>query len=1129
MTRLLTARLSALALLAALCLGIAPSAHAQPNLRAVGGDTYLLDAGDWFFYQNSTKVVEVLPTRLVVRRADRGAVTEADLAALGLGDLAVETEPLPGDYYVAVAPSETRGFEAAEALQSAGPYDFVYFDPVGRVVAAPAGSVTTPGVGSTTGRVPDDEYFPLQKHLSHPAPGNDVGINAPLAWLIETGDPDVLIGHVDSGVDFGHQDLEDNVRLDLSRNFFGVPPSDPPQTFGYSDFYGHGTQAAGIIVAEVDNEDDQEPPVACGEGACAEGVAGIAGGWTQSAGPTRGAGLMIIRVAGDFGETNGTTTARGVKWAADNGAAVMNISTLFDDACTGTYPGMEVLERAVDFAAQQEDVVVVAAAGFGAGQGNPDCVAAPARYASTVAVGFVNLLGDAPDGAAAGPELDLVALGLDVHTTDIRGSGGIINNCPINLGDPDEDRDYTDCFNGTSAAAPQVTGVAALVRSLAPELSQQEVRAVLRQSARDLGDPGFDPETGFGVVDAYQALLVTLETTGGEVGGPGVTLPIDETFTVTDGATLRVLPGTTLRLEPGANLAVRGTLDLDGATVELAPNGRVDVYGTLLADGATFTEAEPGAGWGLVYFRPGSDGTLTNSVIEHADPPSTSGVQGGALTLHNASPTVENNVIRNDRCAACPAVLAYGSATDAVFGFNAVTSSQGHGVYLQAGARLQGFRGNTILIDANGASHSGVVARASFVDADGSSSDPNLFRGGAYGVWARPGSVIDVGIQGTTTVGNFFCFQETANARGDFAPRPNPGGTVYAEGDFWPGATPDVEGNVFTIPVAGSSRCRIATELRPGGDTSTTTAPAAYLGPDGGTLGADGGSGGATPATDLLHQARALADAGDAAGAVALYADLTATYPDAPEALTALDELVRLHGLTAEPTATAHLDGLHTAPGPLQHPARLARARAHELDGEHDAALALLTASLPSGRTGDAQPSAALVFDGRLLAADLHREAGRPDAAGVVLDGTTAAADAEADALGTARWILAMADDHAAPEGDPDASPDGDGSPSARPDGTAPAALALGAAYPNPARGTVTLPVELPAAGALTVAAYDVLGRRVTALHEGPAEPGRFELALDGSGLAPGVYVVRATLRAGGEAHTATRRLTILR
>jgi hypothetical protein len=92
-----------------------------------------------------------------------------------------------------------------------------------------------------------------------------------------------------------------------------------------------------------------------------------------------------------------------------------------------------------------------------------------------------------------------------------------------------------------------------------------------------------------------------------------------------------------------------------------------------------------------------------------------------------------------------------------------------------------------------------------------------------------------------------------------------------------------------------------------------------------------------------------------------------------------------------------------------------------------------------------------------------------------------------------------------------------------------PGALSL-SIFPSPARGPVTVAVDVPSPGQAAVAVYDLLGRRVAALHEGPVAAGRLTLALDGHTLPAGVYVVRVTAYgADGRASAASTRVVLAR
>ena len=93
-----------------------------------------------------------------------------------------------------------------------------------------------------------------------------------------------------------------------------------------------------------------------------------------------------------------------------------------------------------------------------------------------------------------------------------------------------------------------------------------------------------------------------------------------------------------------------------------------------------------------------------------------------------------------------------------------------------------------------------------------------------------------------------------------------------------------------------------------------------------------------------------------------------------------------------------------------------------------------------------------------------------------------------------------------------------------------PTEFALGAAYPNPSSGTVTVPFELPEAAEVEVSAYDLLGRRVATVATGHYEPGRYTTNLDGHQLARGTYVLRIVMSpAAGTVRAFVQPFTLVR
>jgi len=295
-------------------------------------------------------------------------------------------------------------------------------------------------------------------------------MNLPRAWHeITTGSQTVVVAVLDTGVRFNHPDLVgiyhgtgwDFVSGDSDPTDHGNPSK--PSSFS------HGTHVTGTIAALTDNN---------------KGVAGVA--W----GGVNGVRILPVRVLDSVTETGDANwVASGIIYAVDQGARVINLSL-------GSQSDSSVIKNAIKYA-YANDVVVVAAAGNNGGAG----ILYPARYPETIAVGAVGPSQVRASYSNTGPQLDVVAPG---GQFDILGNGAydtILSTAWSISGE------YAYGFmQGTSMATPHVSGLVALLMSRGVT-GVENIRSILRSSAKDLGTPGFNNEYGYGLVDAYQALL----------------------------------------------------------------------------------------------------------------------------------------------------------------------------------------------------------------------------------------------------------------------------------------------------------------------------------------------------------------------------------------------------------------------------------------------------------------------------------------------------------------------------------------------------------------------------------------------------------------------------------------------
>lgn len=251
----------------------------------------------------------------------------------------------------------------------------------------------------------------------------------------------VRVGIMDSGINAGHPDLAENFVFGYDFEAMGALTGDP---------LSHGTHVSGTVAAVANGA----------------GVIGAA----------PGAGIYMLKVGTWTPLSSAVISA--LEWAVDNEIQVTNSSF--------GLPHTSLLEMAYQ-AAWEAGMVHIAASG----NDSLGVVGTPARYPAVVAVGATDSLDRLAGFSTWGADLDLVAPGVRVNST--YGASGYRT------------------MDGTSMASPHVAGAAALVIGAGIRDGNgdgrinDEVVARLLETAVDLGEPGFDPRTGWGRVDAQAA------------------------------------------------------------------------------------------------------------------------------------------------------------------------------------------------------------------------------------------------------------------------------------------------------------------------------------------------------------------------------------------------------------------------------------------------------------------------------------------------------------------------------------------------------------------------------------------------------------------------------------------------
>lgn len=290
-------------------------------------------------------------------------------------------------------------------------------------------------INENTNKAVNDPGYKYEWYISY--------TEADKAWPLIKQKREINVAVLDTGVDYTHPDLKNRVLKSKGYNFVD-------NNSDTMDDNGHGTHVSGIIAANANDN---------------IGIAGIDG--------TLDVKIIPIKVLDSNGEGDINDIVKGIKYAADNGADIINLSF-------GANEKSKLIAEAISYA-KSKGVFVVAAAGND--NEDSDNISPAGDGAFTVAAMSYNY--KKASFSDYGNCIKVSAPGVEILSTV---PGGY------------------EAWDGTSMAAPVATGIAAMVKAEDPNLSPSQIEDVLDSTAKDIMSKGKDKQSGYGLIDAYNAI-----------------------------------------------------------------------------------------------------------------------------------------------------------------------------------------------------------------------------------------------------------------------------------------------------------------------------------------------------------------------------------------------------------------------------------------------------------------------------------------------------------------------------------------------------------------------------------------------------------------------------------------------
>jgi serine protease len=455
----------------------------------------------------------------------RSAATALPSAATALPSAATGLRPAPVTHWdgpaasvheapaAVVAKAPSRGTVRVVTVRTVAGHPRVDVRTVdGRAAAADAVSASQRAVGVVSVSV-DERVHTSATRSDDPQRAAQWGLDrlkAEDVWARRTG-AGVTVAVVDTGVQANHPDLAGTV---LPGTDFVTAGGN-----GSADGNGHGTHVAGIVGAVANNR---------------VGVAGFA----------PGVKILPVRVLGNNGSGWNSDIAKGIVYAADHGAGVVNLSVGGSSADGATADAVRY--------ALARNVVVVAAAGNERTSGSPTSY--PGAFPGVLGVAATDSADRVASFSTAGSYVDVAAPGVGILST-VRGSS------------------YTT-MSGTSMATPFVAATVAILKAVDPGLTPDRAAQVLQSTAVDLGPAGRDNDTGYGLINPTAALCALMSC--GATPTPAPNTPTPSPTATTPAATVTTMVSRPAAVRYGSAvtatarvLDARGVAGLAGVPVQL--------------------------------------------------------------------------------------------------------------------------------------------------------------------------------------------------------------------------------------------------------------------------------------------------------------------------------------------------------------------------------------------------------------------------------------------------------------------------------------------------------------------------------------------------------------------------------